>query len=66
MKSSKEEKTCIFEGTYKDDKKSGYGEFKWASGNVYKGNYQEDLRDGYGVMIWTDGNMYEGMWSKGV
>lgn len=31
-----------FEGEYRRDKKNGYGEFHWQSGNVYKGNYVDD------------------------
>ena len=32
----------MYEGTYKDDMKHGYGEFSWASGNKYKGSYMDD------------------------
>jgi hypothetical protein len=35
-------------GCYKNDKKWGYGEFTWASGNFYKGSYEGDVRSGYG------------------
>jgi hypothetical protein len=37
-----------YEGEYANDKKSGYGIFTWASGNIYKGNYFDDVRHGYG------------------
>jgi len=33
-----------FEGEYRKDKKNGYGEFHWQSGNVYKGTYVDDKR----------------------
>jgi hypothetical protein len=55
-----------YEGRYKNDKKWGYGEFTWASGNVYKGNYEADQRNGYGEMHWTTGAIYKGQWSDGV
>jgi hypothetical protein len=42
----------MYEGEYVNDKKCGYGIFKWSSGNVYKGNYFDDLRHGYGEMNW--------------
>lgn len=31
-----------YTGDYFMDKKHGYGEFTWASGNRYKGNYLDD------------------------
>ena len=48
------------------DKKHGYGEFTWESGNKYCGNYHYDERQGYGTMQWTDGSTYKGHWVKGV
>jgi hypothetical protein len=33
-----------YEGYYERDKKHGYGEFTWESGNIYKGNYHYDQR----------------------
>ena len=56
----------IYEGEYKDDKKNGYGEFKWATGNTYKGNYLDDERHGFGTMAWIDGSQYEGEWVRGI
>jgi hypothetical protein len=35
-----------FRGEYVNDRKNGYGEFKWHSGNIYKGMYKDDERDG--------------------
>ena len=55
-----------YEGFYEYDKKHGYGEFKWESGNKYFGNYHYDVRQGYGTMEWTDGSAYKGHWVKGV
>lgn len=31
-----------YKGEYKNDLKHGYGEYKWASGNIYKGEYKDD------------------------
>ena len=65
--SSKAKRICNqFEGEYRRDKKNGYGEFYWQSGNVFKGNYQDDLRQGYGEMHWVDGYIYRGFWLQGV
>jgi len=55
-----------YEGEYLDDKKHGYGEFKWQSGGWYKGFYAHDLKQGYGEMHWADGSIYRGTWDKGV
>lgn len=55
-----------YDGEYYMDKKQGYGEFKWASGNFYKGNYKNDLRNGFGEMCWTDGSIYKGNWVNGI
>lgn len=55
-----------FEGEYKHDKKNGYGEFYWQSGNVFKGEYNDDKRYGYGEMHWADGYSYKGFWLDGV
>lgn len=53
-------KENMYDGEYADDKKNGYGEFRWASGNVYKGLYENDERHGQGEMHWTDGSFYLG------
>jgi len=45
--------------------KDGYGEYKWASGNIYKGMYKNDKRHGYGEMYWIDGSFYKGEWLNG-
>lgn len=46
----------VYEGEYVNDKKEGYGVFKWASGNVYEGMFKDDERHGKGKMTWTDGS----------
>ena len=55
-----------YEGQYYQDKKQGFGIFRWVSGNVYKGQYKDDEREGIGEMRWTDGSVYVGMWSRGI
>lgn len=34
------QKLNIFQGSYVEDKKSGYGVFKWSDGRMYKGNWK--------------------------
>lgn len=53
-------------GEYANELKNGYGEYKWASGNLYKGHYNDDKRHGYGEMHWCDGSVYQGEWHSGV
>ena len=55
-----------YEGQYYQDKKHGYGVFKWQSGNLYRGNYFDDERQGYGEMFWTDCSIYKGEWVRGI
>ena len=54
-----------YKGNYLNDKKCGFGIYKWASGNIYAGEYFYDYRQGYGEMMWTDGSYYRGQWENG-
>ena len=65
-KKAKDGNSNQYEGEYVNDKKEGYGVFKWASGNVYRGQYRNDEREGIGEMRWTDGSVYVGMWIRGI
>lgn len=56
----------LYEGQYANDKKEGFGIFKWASGNKYIGHYKNDKREGIGQMVWTDGSFYIGEWKEGI
>lgn len=56
----------FYEGEYYKDKKHGYGEFSWATGNTYKGEYRDDEREGHGEMRWTDNSCYIGEWIRGI
>ena len=63
---SKENASNQFEGQYINDKKEGYGVFRWSSGNCYRGQYKGDEREGIGEMRWTDGSVYIGQWGRGI
>ena len=63
---SKEPKSNQYRGDFLNDKKWGYGVFRWTSGSIYKGNYRNDEREGYGEMYWTDGSVYKGEWHNGI
>jgi hypothetical protein len=55
-----------YRGDFMNDKKCGYGVFKWSSGNYYKGNYHNEEKEGYGEMYWTDGSVYKGQWHNSI
>lgn len=66
VNSTQQDYEIYYEGDYGDDKKNGYGEFQWSSGNKYKGYYIDDVRQGFGEMSWIDGSIYRGYWNKGI
>ena len=37
---------AVYEGEYQDEKKHGYGVFKWVDGAKYDGEEQEDIQEG--------------------
>lgn len=64
-----------YEGSWKYDKKSGYGEMHWLTTNeIYRGFWEENLQNGFGVHLWLEEagtlksmrNRYEGMWFNGL
>lgn len=64
-----------YEGAWKYDKKSGYGEMHWLTSNeIYKGFWDENLQNGFGIHLWLEEagklkslrNRYEGMWFNGL
>lgn len=51
----------VYTGTYCNDIKEGYGEFKWGDqGSKYKGNWLNGLQHGEGVYINTKGREIKG------
>ncbi len=38
----------IYEGTYFDDMRHGYGEMRWADGSWYKGEWKFGVQNGLG------------------
>lgn len=55
-----------YEGSYKNDKKHGFGIFEWEAGNKYSGSYFNDEREGWGTMEWIDGSTFKGQWKEGI
>lgn len=62
----------VYEGKFKDGKKSGFGMLQYKSllspedGSLewghYEGNWKANLRNGSGRMRWSDGSEFEGLW----
>jgi hypothetical protein len=50
----------MYDGEWKDHKKHGYGEFRFASGAFYRGMWREDSRHGLGKYTLMNGEIYEG------
>ena len=53
------------EASYENDKRNGYGNLTYSSGNVYKGNWKDGKRNGFGVESKPDGSRFEGEWKDG-
>lgn len=51
-------------GNYKDDEKSGNGEYKWTD-KVFKGNWERGLMDGEGFYTSSEGVLRRGLWKNG-
>lgn len=54
-----------YEGSYKDNKKEGYGEFTWPDRRVYKGMWLNGVQHGEGVQIDKYGKQISGEWHEG-
>jgi hypothetical protein len=53
-----------YEGEWKDDKISGLGTFRYASGAIYEGNWDKNKYSGEGEYKWGDGRSYKGFWRE--
>jgi hypothetical protein len=54
----------VYKGSYKDDKKHGFGSFTWENGRTYEGDWFNGKQHGKGVLI-VNGEKKEGMWENG-
>jgi hypothetical protein len=55
-----------YEGSFKDNMRSGYGEIKYTNGDVYEGQWENDYPNGQGVMRYYSGDVFEGSWLNGL
>jgi hypothetical protein len=55
----------VYEGDWKDGKRTGKGKYTWADGGVYEGDWKYGMRTGKGKYTWANGDVYEGDWIDG-
>jgi len=55
-----------YKGNFVNDKRHGYGEYYWNTGDVYKGNWANDQKSGSGKMTWANGTYYDGQYQNDV
>uniref|UniRef100_A0A087Y613 Radial spoke head 10 homolog B n=1 Tax=Poecilia formosa TaxID=48698 RepID=A0A087Y613_POEFO len=62
-----EDQTSWYDGDWVVNKREGWGERGYPSGNTYTGEWKNNLRHGEGTMNWTKlGQQYVGSWKDGV
>ena len=52
----------IYEGYWKEDKKSGIGTEKRYDGALYEGEFKNGKKNGIGIYYWKDNSIYFGEW----
>ena len=52
----------VYEGEFKDYKRSGKGIMIYTNGDVFEGNWANNKRHGRGKMTYMGGDIYEGNW----
>lgn len=50
----------VYEGSFVDGHRSGYGVYTWPNGEKFEGEWKDGKRNGKGVYTYTDGSTYEG------
>jgi len=56
----------IYDGTWKNNQRSGEGTYEWINGDIYVGTTKFDKRDGFGKMYYKNGDIFEGFWKNGM
>jgi hypothetical protein len=54
-----------YEGTWKDNQKTGMAVYKDANGDTYVGEWKNNRRSGEGIYNWSDGRVWLGQWKEG-
>ena len=53
---------AIYDGTWKEGERSGFGRTISSNGEEYNGNYENDNRSGFGIYSFPSGEIYSGEW----
>ena len=51
---------CVYEGSYRNGKRDGYGKFSMINGDIYEGEFRNDCYNGKGIYKWNNGLIYVG------
>ncbi|KAJ9436185.1 Phosphatidylinositol 4-phosphate 5-kinase 8 [Diplonema papillatum] len=51
-------------GSWKANRRSGYGVQLYKNGAKFYGQWDSDRRHGLGTMLYADGSLYEGLWAR--
>lgn len=55
---------CLYEGTFNQDRREGFGRVFWTDGSYYIGEWQNDQRNGYGELHHSNGKTEKGKWTN--
>lgn len=55
----------IYDGSFQNGKKEGYGKQVFPNGEKYEGQWHDGKKHGRGTYTWADGDTYEGDWKDG-
>jgi len=55
---------CLFEGTFNQDRREGFGRVFWTDGSYYIGEWQNDQRNGKGELRHSNGKLEKGKWAN--
>jgi len=55
----------VYEGEWKNGKRSGQGVYTWYDGDLYTGPWSDGKRHGHGVFVFSDGRLYDGEYNMG-
>lgn len=57
--------TETYIGSWKQDKKHGFGTYRYSDGDVFAGNYNSNQKDGLGIARFTSGATFVGSFNNG-
>ena len=53
-----------YSGEFKENKRHGFGTYKYGCGNKYTGNWVNDMKEGEGKMTYPDNSSFKGRFWK--